>query len=468
AHNSAQELLTLLNTILDHASLASETLTLIEQPFRLYELLQKTMAPYVERTTRKGLRWTLEISPDVPDRFVGDAVRLKQVIDHLLDNAVKFTERGAIEIQVTLDQQNSGEETKLSITVGDTGPGFSTEEVHRLFEGFTQADASFARRHRGAGLGLAICTALINRLGGEFAIESQLGVGTRSQFTIPLKRQEYHSESCGDGASIRECSCQDEESATSDFRRLTILLAEDTPANQKLIQSILVKRGHRVMLASNGQEALEHFSKHDFDLIIMDLQMPKLDGYQATEAIRKRETDTQRHMPIIALTAHSGASDRKACLDAGMDAYLSKPINVAELIRVTESLANRAQFASAESVKAAAADEGVFQLDRDSIMKRLGGDEELFSSFIEVFLEDAPQLIEQVRSGIAEHDSNLVQRSAHSPRGLAANFNAESVIDLAARLENAGKEGNFSEANSLLPQLHHALDHLRETLAACQ
>jgi CheY-like chemotaxis protein/anti-sigma regulatory factor (Ser/Thr protein kinase) len=425
----------------------------------------------VERTSQKGLRWTLAVSPDIPDRLVGDAVRLKQVFDYLLDNAVKFTERGAIEVQVMLDPQSTDDETRLSIVVGDTGPGFSTDEMHQLFQGFTQADSSFARRHRGAGLGLAISSALINRLGGEFAIESQVGIGTRSLFTIPLKRQILHPECSGDGSSTIELSRQDRESEASSFRSLTILLAEDTPANQKLIESILVKRGHRVIVATNGREALEQFSNTRFDVIIMDLQMPMMDGYQATAAIRHLECQTERHIPIIALTAHSTASDREACLKAGMDAYLSKPINVAKLVKATESsVLKSVPRSGGEQWNSPSNGEpsGKTVVDRDSVMKRLGGDEELFRSFIEVFTEDSPAMMQQLRDAVAERNSSLIQRSAHSLRGLAANFNAAGVVELASKLEQAGKDGDLSEANSLMTQLNEAMEQLQETLAMYQ
>lgn len=471
AHNSAQEMLELLNDILDHASLESDRLTLIEQPFRLCELLEQTMAPYVERTTQKGLRWILVVSPDIPDRLVGDAVRLKQVLDYLLDNAVKFTEHGEIEVQVMLDRPCTDDETRLSITIGDTGPGFSTDEMHQLFQGFTQADSSFARRHRGAGLGLAICSALINRLGGDFTIESQVGSGTRSMFTIPLKQQKHYPECLGDGLSKIEVSRENHQTDAPAARSLMILLAEDTPANQKLIESILLKRGHRVSVAANGKEALEQISKTGFDVVIMDLQMPMMDGYQATAAIRDRERQTDRHIPIIALTAHSTASDRNACLEAGMDAYLSKPINVAELIRVTEASAQNSVPRSVEkqgNPQSNGTPDGEFSIDRDSIMKRLGGDEELFRSFIEVFTEDSPAMVQQLRSAIAESNSRLIQRSAHSLRGLAANFNATGVVDLTSKLEQAGKDGDLSEASSLMTQLNEAMEQLRDTLAAYQ
>jgi two-component system, sensor histidine kinase and response regulator len=255
------------------------------------------------------------------------------------------------------------------------------------------------------------------------------------------------------------------------FDCLSILLAEDTLANQKVIESILVTRGHQVIVSNNGQEAMDQISSRQFDAVIMDVQMPVMNGYETTAAIRRLERQTLHHVPIIALTAHSTDSDREACLQAGMDAFLTKPINVSELVRITESTVKQVRSSTTGQLRNSTPNDQVAAenvIDRDSIMQRLGGDEELLRSFIEVFFEDSPELMQQLRFAIAEHDANLLQRSAHSLRGLAANFSAAAVVELASGLEKAGKDNDLSEANSLLTQLTDAMHLLHETLAAYQ
>jgi CheY-like chemotaxis protein/HPt (histidine-containing phosphotransfer) domain-containing protein len=245
------------------------------------------------------------------------------------------------------------------------------------------------------------------------------------------------------------------------------LLVEDTPANQKVIAGILRKRGHRVTLAANGREAVECFRKARFDAILMDVQMPVMDGYQATAEIRALEGDSAGRTSIIALTAHSTDQDREACLKAGMDAHLNKPIDLEQLVQVVESSATRSERSSPTSDTDATSGRNVSQdntFDLPATMKRLGGDEQLLLDFVEVFNEDSPRLLLDLQSAIAQGDSAITARTAHSLRGLAANFGAARVVELAALIENAGTQEDLAQADCCMEQFSQAVAQLAASL----
>ena len=249
------------------------------------------------------------------------------------------------------------------------------------------------------------------------------------------------------------------------LRRLSVLVAEDTPANQKVIMTILEERGHRVTVAVDGREAMEHVATSQFDVILMDLQMPVMDGYQAMCAIRALESRSNNHTPIIALTAHSAGPDREACLEAGMDAYLTKPLDVAELISVLEATAEQPRLVHADTSSVEHDDVSEETVaDLTATMKRLGGDAALLKRFVEVFEEDAPQLLQDLRSALARDDSEAAVRAAHSLRGLAANFSASSVVEQASLIEALAKKHDLAGAVAILPRLSAAVSQLSHFL----
>jgi CheY-like chemotaxis protein len=250
-------------------------------------------------------------------------------------------------------------------------------------------------------------------------------------------------------------------------RRLSVLLAEDTLANQRVIGALLEKRGHRVTITANGREAVAAFEKSKFDVILMDLQMPELDGYGAVAAIRALEQASGAHTPIIALSAHSTDRDRRACLDATMDAYLAKPIDVEALVAAIESSGTRLRPSPADR---AAGNGGLVEepelvvLDLQSTIRRLGGSEELLKEFIDVFKEESPGLLGELRAAIAAGDFSAAARAAHSLRGLAANFDATSVTEPASWLEKAAQKHDLAEADALLERLSSAVLRLGTAL----
>jgi CheY-like chemotaxis protein len=254
--------------------------------------------------------------------------------------------------------------------------------------------------------------------------------------------------------------------------RLSILVADDTPANQKVIRNVLQRRGHRVTIAGDGREAAECALRGTFDVVLMDVHMPRTNGYDATRAIRTHERSQDRRVPIIALTTHSAAGDRETCLEAGMDAYLAKPIDAAKLIELVESLGRR-ELGDASSVPGPSQDNDSIScdadrqgtvIDYDGSLKRLGGDVELFKEFVRVFDEDSPSLLAEMRQALAGRDETTLERAAHSLKGLASNFGARATVALAGQLEESAIARKWDGAAHILGVLTSEVARLHATL----
>ena len=329
ASESANLLLVLLNDLLDSAKIESGKLELESAPFSIRRVLGQMAQVLAVRASEKGVSFSCVIAPEVPDALVGDQARLRQILLNLAGNAIKFTERGEVTVSARVESQ-SDEATCLEFAVRDTGIGIQRSALERIFDPFIQADTSTTRRFGGTGLGLSISSSLVRMMGGRIWIESELGQGSTFYFTIrlPLAKEV---------PPLPEPALRISTAAAS---RLRILLVEDNPANQKLAVCFLGDRGHAVEIAGDGQQGLSMAQQNYYDVILMDVQMPGMDGLEATAAIRKREDG--KRVPIIAMTAHAMKGDRERCLAAGMDGYLSKPINAQEMIGLVESLARGA------------------------------------------------------------------------------------------------------------------------------
>jgi CheY-like chemotaxis protein len=319
AKGSAIALLSLLNDVLDLSKIEAGKLEFSPTPFSLRECLESAAGFLRLGAVRKGIALHTDVGPDVPDWLIGDPDRLRQVLINLIGNAIKFTERGYVAIGVWMEVHPVGSSVMLRFSVTDTGMGIAEAHQKIIFEAFSQADGSISRRFGGTGLGLAICTRLAKMMDGNLWVESELGKGSTFHFT----------------ARFIDPSPQDPALSNLEhpkFRHgLRILLAEDNRVNQLLASRLLERQGHLVTVAGNGADALALLDHTVFDIILMDLQMPDIDGVTATTIIRQREMNSGRRTPILAMTAHAMKGDREGCLAAGMDGYLVKPIQAADL-----------------------------------------------------------------------------------------------------------------------------------------
>jgi signal transduction histidine kinase/ActR/RegA family two-component response regulator len=326
AHQSASTLLLLLNDILDFSKIEAGKLLIEQVTFQMETLVSKIVRPLVIKACEKKIALSFQIAPDVPRTLVGDPTRLEQVIVNLLSNAIKFTEQGEVHLTITRESDRDG--AVLQFRVQDTGIGIPADKQRIIFESFTQADGSTTRKYGGSGLGLAISKQLVRLMGGSLGVESELGRGSTFWFTAGFAAH-APAEAPSFVPSQQENAAQIVASAS--LRALSVLLAEDNKVNQKVAVALLKKAGHRVQVVANGRDAVLESSRGGFDVVLMDVQMPEVDGIQATQMIRAREKDSGAHVPIIALTAHVMNGDRERCLEAGMDDYLSKPLNAAAI-----------------------------------------------------------------------------------------------------------------------------------------
>ncbi len=324
--SSSHALLALVNDVLDFSKLSAGKLELEALVFDPRAMVDEVLAMFSTDARLKGIELEACIDAAVSGVVIGDPRRLRQVLSNLIGNAVKFTERGKVCVRVGVERRQDAD-VSIAFSVEDTGPGIPIHAQPRLFEPFTQADASMTRRFGGTGLGLAIAANLVRHMGGTIAVRSEPGAGSTFYFTVDLKEAVE--------PPVQTRSSDLPPSATATLRALRILLAEDNVINQKVALSQLAKLGCQADVAANGYEALQALEKVDYDLILMDCQMPEMDGYKATAEIRRAErAQPGRHVVIIAMTANAMEGDRERCLAAGMDDYLAKPVTITRLSEV--------------------------------------------------------------------------------------------------------------------------------------
>jgi PAS domain S-box-containing protein len=327
AHSSAEKLLSVINDILDFSKIEAGKLELQPVVFSLRDLAKEVRDLFWVKARKKSIGMTLHINDSIPDLVEGDPLRLRQILINLKGNAIKFTEQGEISLAVYLAEETPAD-VLLRFEVRDTGTGIKPDAQKKIFDAFSQADESMARRHEGTGLGLAISKQLVEMMGGKIGVESEPAKGSLFWFTVRLKRGD-------ESAMRRNVEEVDVEAAGSSMesRQLRILLAEDNPVNQEVGRLILEGMDCLVEVVDDGRRAVEALFSGEYDLVFMDCQMPDLDGYEATRMIRRKEAKVggERRVPIIALTAHAMEGDRDLCLAAGMDDYLAKPFNAGQI-----------------------------------------------------------------------------------------------------------------------------------------
>jgi signal transduction histidine kinase/CheY-like chemotaxis protein/HPt (histidine-containing phosphotransfer) domain-containing protein len=434
---AAGSLLRIINDILDFSKIEAGRLELEQADFRVRDVLDRVIAVIGLRAHEKGLALRTTIAADVPDAVCGDALRLEQVLLNLGGNAVKFTERGEVAVTVGLDAPDA-HGPRLRLVVRDTGIGMTPAQMSGLFQPFNQLDASTARRHGGTGLGLAISRELVRLMGGEMQIRSQPGVGSEFSFDVAL-RHAQEGVFAGAGGEPRVAPSPAPAAAPPALRGRRVLLVEDNEFNQIVATDLLeMVAGMRVSLARSGAEAVERLRQETFDVVVMDVQMPQMDGWQATALIRAQARHP--HVPIVAMTAHALASDREKCLAAGMNDYVTKPFEPEELFAVLARWISASDSGTAivAGDEAPPADGGApggveFALG----LRRCLGRTNLYRRIVERFLASRVHDGDALRAALAEGDRERLRLVAHTMTSTAGTLGAQRLSGLARALDGA-------------------------------
>ncbi len=461
-NTSSEILLELINNILDFSKLEAGRFALEQMDFELPRLLQELTAALEPSLRQKNLRLSCHIDDQVPARLKGDPGRLRQILTNLLSNSIKFTPRGEISIRITATE-SSPERVTLHVAVTDTGIGIPEDKQGQLFDKFSQVDASTTRKYGGTGLGLAISRQLVGLMGGHIGVDSEPGRGSTFWFTVRLALPAAQPRSDTSTASPLSVTSLKQRFEHRGFR---ILLAEDNITNQQVALGMLHKLGLQATAVSNGAEAVAAVDAGGYHLVLMDCQMPGVDGYEATARIRAGQPRGEPRLPIVALTANALAGDRDRCLQAGMDDYLAKPITLPQLAQTLDRWLPGEHLGAAAAVTGdggASADERVI-FDRQGLLQRVTGDQVLARKLTAGFLQDIPGRITQLQECLTTGDSYSAALVAHTIKGAAATVGAETLRAVAAEVEEAARHGDRVRAGAYFDELQEQFERLRWVL----
>jgi PAS domain S-box-containing protein len=452
--SAADNLLGIINDLLDFAKIEAGKVELDSADFGLRAAVGDTLRALAVRAHAKGLKLTSRVGPDVPDALVGDAGRLRQVLLNLVGNAVKFTEHGEVivSVEVTSDQSSviSDQSVVLSLitdhwslmtdhwslitlhfSVSDTGIGIPLDKQEKIFQAFEQEDASTTRRFGGTGLGLTIASQLVALMGGRITVDSEPGRGSTFAFTARFGCRPHQAEPAA------------AQSPAPAPRPLHGLVAEDNEFNAQLLEQLLGRRGHRVRLAGDGRAALALAEAGGFDLLLLDVHMPELDGFQVARGIRERERTAGGHLPIIALTARARREDRERCLAAGMDDFLAKPIQAPDLWAAIDRGVAAGPPAGRETP-------GL--LDAQVLLSACGGDAAILEKLCQAFRARLPDHMQAVQDALSDRDAPRLREAAHKLCGMVAAFST-AAGGVASELEDQAALGRLDEARPLVGRL---------------
>lgn len=440
-HSSSENLLSILNDILDISKIEANELELETVPFDLGIAVRQLIQLFLPLASEKNVRLNIERDDHVPSVIIGDLGRIQQVLRNLISNALKFTEEG--QISVIIKAKTDCDQPTLYLAVEDTGIGIPKDKLSSIFDKFTQADASVTRKFGGTGLGLAITQQLVGLMDGEIGVDSIEGHGSTFWFKIPLLSAPEDQKPVN---LYDERHNQLNDDLPKDIR---ILAVDDHPVNQIFAQKLLTKLGFmNVDIAENGKEALDKISMQSYDIVLMDCQMPEIDGYQATSILRDSEKGTDEHLPVIALTANAMIGDKEKCLRAGMDDYLSKPMKPADLVKTMKKWIRASSY---DSPLPANEEETVFKaepvprfnaapiespIDLDHLAMFTDGDPDEEKELLTLFFEQADISIHSLKDAIDNKDDEEWRKAAHKLKGSSANFGANPLSSLCKNAED--------------------------------
>ncbi len=463
---SGDALLAIINDILDFCKIESGHVELEREPFDLRDCLESALDLFPQ-ATEKGIELAYVLDPQMPNTVIGDAARLRQVLVNLLSNAVKFTERGQVVVTVSAAPVDD-RQYEVTFAVRDTGIGIPEDRMECLFESFSQVDASHSRRFGGTGLGLAISKRLVELMEGRIWVESEPRRGSTFYFTMraeaangPVRIYLRRPESAFDTRLADQCP-------------LRILLAEDMAVNQKLAVAMLNRMGYRPDVVANGNEVLEALRRQSYDVILMDVRMPEMDGLTATRKICERYPAEQRPR-IVAMTANAMQEDRDACMKAGMDDYLAKPIKPVDLKLAMQRCGewHRARDTAPEQADSTAGQESPAAnspLNQQTWDELRGSDpteyEGLVQSLLELFEAEIPPLLKSIEEALPARDCETLARAAHGVKGCAANLGATHLAELSYTVEREARAGEIHDADTLLAELQAEFQRVCDAMQA--
>lgn len=461
-----EALLEIINEVLDFSKIEAGRIELDPVPFSLRKFISESLQTLVYTAENKGIRLGWNVAEGIPDRLVGDFVRLRQILLNLVGNAVKFTSEGRVEVDVQcgeVDDRN----VEIEIVVVDSGIGIPTAKQREIFEPFAQADSSTTRHYGGTGLGLSIVSRLVEAMQGTLSLESVVGEGTT--FRIRLSFERDQEEFVAPDAERFSAGACESEAIRHEPQGLRLLVAEDNPINQYYVRHLLEAAGHRVALAHNGQQAVELFQKESFDLILMDVQMPVMDGFQAVAAIRELEKSVGRHTPIVALTAHAGRDYELRCREHGFDEYVAKPFRAQTLNTIMAQLLPREAGVVAESREPVSVESlPDVDLDLAAIVQNADGDPALVIEMASLFVSNSETFIRELVDSHAEGDAERLNRAAHTLKSPLGFFAETRLLELASELEKRALKEKMSSLATSVRTLVNQLQSLRSRLVILQ
>ncbi|MHB8129292.1 MAG: PAS domain-containing protein [Mobilitalea sp.] len=432
AKASANALIKIVNDVLDFSKMEAGKMSLENISFNVKDLIEETIRVHSPRAIDKGLELNYTFSSTIPQFLLGDPNRLRQILNNLISNAIKFTEQGEVTVAIK-NMGNHLDEVELKFSVMDTGIGITKENISQLFHSFNQIENSFTKQYGGTGLGLVISKQLVEMMGGRIEVISDKGKGSTFYFHIKLKLGKPI-------VSQKQLS----PTITKTTKPLHILLVEDDLINQKVIGRMLTEKGHTLQLASNGIEALELYQKEAFDAILMDIQMPKMNGIEASDKIKVMEK-TKQHIPIIAMTAYALPGDREKFLNMGMDAYVTKPIQMEQLFEVLEQVTSKEDFGTPDKIILTEDGQVVFAFDKPGRLIDLN---------LSVIKDIAKDL--RLMEVNAEGDNmSAIEKIANNIKRKANEIDAIDIKDTAFKIELASRRGNAMEANNYIEQINY-------------
>ncbi len=459
---ASRSLLDIVDDILDLSKIESGRIELDDDPFDIAEVVNRSAVIFSKVTAVKGLDFQVELDKRLAKRYIGDAVRLRQIAVNLLSNAVKFTHEGGISLSVRLLDRGE-EKDRLAMAVGDTGIGISPEERDRIFLPFVQADGSTTKRYGGTGLGLPICRKLVALMGGEMELESAKNEGSTFTVTLSLKREPSEEGSpSSEGVNL--------EIPPGMGEGRLILLAEDNHFNAKIMKKTLEKRGFLVNIAKNGEEALSSLDRERPDLILMDIQMPVMDGLEATARIRKREAESGiSAVPVIALTAYAMKEEQEKMIESGIDDIITKPVDRGALFRKIMRHLDGRQSPEKGTVTPDREDRDTHSpLDPSrfaELSEMVGGDPRVLEGIIRDFLDTVPSLRESLFHALQTGDGDEIGKKAHSMKGTLSTMGGLTAAGVCASIEDAARYRDLERVKTLAEELDRQLEDLTETLS---